>query len=236
MPKLLLASTSTIHGQKYLEYLSEDIQQFFAGCEKVVFIPYARPGGISLDEYTDIAKQAFSNLGIEIMGIHEGSNHEENLKMADGIFTGGGNTFVLLKTLCEKGLLPILRDRVYHGMPYMGSSAGTNIAGQSIQTTNDMPIVHPPQLEAIQAVPFNINPHYQDPNPDSIHMGETRETRIKEFLEFNDRKVIGLREGSHLWIENKHIELRGKLAARVFSRDWIKEFQPGEDLNFLLQE
>ncbi len=233
--KLLLASTSTVHGQKYLEYLKDDIKEFFKGVKTIVFIPYARPGGITWDEYTEVARKAFEPLGFDIRGVHEMDDAPEAIKRAEGVFTGGGNTFVLLNTLYEKGLIPQLRDRILSGMPYMGSSAGTNIAGAGIETTNDMPVLHPPSFEALHVVPFNINPHYLDPDPGSKHMGETRETRIKEFLVFNNRKVVGLREGSHLWIEGGNVELRGTLPTRIFSRDGIKEYPPGEKLNFLLE-
>ena len=176
---LLLASTSTVYGSPYLSYLEDDIQRFFQGKSRVLFIPFARPGGISLDEYTAAATSVFSRLGLQMKGIHAWKNLIDAFTWADGFFTGGGNTFVLLKTLEERGLLWLLREQIMEGKPYMGTSAGSNIAGHTISTTNDMPIVYPKSFNALQLVPFNINPHYIDPIEGSRHMGETRETRIK---------------------------------------------------------
>ena len=137
---------------------------------------------------------------------------------ADAIFTGGGNTFRLLKTLYERDLLDVIRTRVRGGVPYIGSSAGTNIACPTIKTTNDMPIVFPPSFDALGLVDFQINPHYLDPDESSTHKGETREQRILEFLEENDTMVVGIREGSALRVENGMATLVGDKPARVFRR------------------
>ena len=230
---LLIASTSTVYGRAYLEYLSDDIVDLYAGKRKLVFIPFARPGGISWEQYSEIAAKAFFNLGLSIDGLVPG-REREMLEEAEGIFTGGGNTFVLLKTLYDLSLIPLLQEKVRSGCPYMGSSAGSNIAGMGIETTNDMPIVHPPSLDALGFLPFNLNPHYQDPDQDSKHMGETRETRIREFLVFNNRKVVGLREGSHLRRSGDKLELIGDLNARIFSREGISETEPG-NISYLLK-
>jgi dipeptidase E len=213
--RLLLASTSKIHGQAYMEYLHDELRDFFRGIKTVTFIPFARPGGISFDEYTAIAREGFASAGISVKGIHEG-DAAKNLSTAEAVFTGGGNTFVLVKTLYENGLMQPLRQRILKGLPYMGSSAGTNLAGISAGTTNDMPIVWPPSLNALEVVDFNINPHYLDPDPNSKHMGETRETRISEFHHFNKQDVIGLREGSWLRVEGDNIQLKGIHHARCF--------------------
>ncbi|WP_313717439.1 dipeptidase PepE, partial [Kaistella carnis] len=195
---VLLASTSTLFGGKYLEYITDEIQELYNGINEIVFIPFARPGGISHDDYTAKAKAFFEEINIRIKGLHEFDDQIEAVNNAQGFFTGGGNTFLLVKTLHEKGLMSVLKENVEKGKPYLGTSAGSNIGGQNMKTTNDMPIVYPPSFECMGLVPFNINPHYLDPNPDLKHNGETRETRIQEFLTQNDTKVIGLREGN--WI------------------------------------
>jgi len=215
---LLLVSTSTIYGGDYLSYLSEEITRFFSNGSPVIFIPYARPSGISHDDYTKKAAKAFERSGLSLKGIHEWSDPKEALNEAKGIFTGGGNTFVLLKTLQEKGLLAPLREKVNSGTPYMGTSAGSNIAGQTISTTNDMPIVYPNSFQALGLVPFNINPHYLDPDPSSEHMGETRETRIAEYHVYNELAVAGLREGSALEIHGDQLTLIGEHTVRIFRK------------------
>lgn len=214
--RIALFSTSSIHGSGYLEYCGEAVQRLFEGCRNLWFAPYARPSGISHDGYHELAAKRFSELGLQLQPLHLESDSALTLKEADGIFIGGGNTFVLLNELYRQGLLPVIRQRVADGMCYMGSSAGSNMAGLSIGTSNDMPIVHPPSFEALGLVPFNLNPHYLDPDPTSTHKGETRETRIREFHVFNPQPVIGLREGSWIEIENGDYRLEGTLHARVF--------------------
>lgn len=226
--KLLIASTSTIHNSGYLDYLNEEIKDFFSGMDEVVFIPFARPSGMTHDEYTEVAKTKFKSLNIKLKGIQEFHDPKTAIKNAHGVFTGGGNTFVLLEMLYENGLVKELHDRIKNGMPYMGTSAGSNITGLSIGTTNDMPIVYPRSFDAIGVLPFNLNPHYLDPDPNSKHKGETRQTRIEEFLMFNDIKVVGLREGSWLRVEGERIELKGPLTARVFEKGKeVYEHKPG---------
>ncbi|WP_454975380.1 dipeptidase PepE [Capnocytophaga bilenii] len=217
MKKLLLASTSTVYGGTYLSYLQDELINFFEGINQIIFIPYARPSGISHDEYTAIAHKAFKAIGKEIIGLHTFANPAETLRNAQAIFTGGGNTFLLVTQLYQQQLIAPLREAVLNGCPYMGSSAGTNIAGVTMQTTNDMPIIYPPSFNTLGLVPFNINPHYIDPDPHSKHQGETRETRIKEFLNFNNIPVVGLREGSWIRVEGETISLRGELTARIFT-------------------
>ncbi|MDX5448237.1 MAG: dipeptidase PepE [Bacteroidota bacterium] len=227
--RLLIVSTSKIHGSEYLEYLREEVIDFFGQNKTIVFIPYARPGGITWDEYTQLAKEKFHAFGLEMKGIHEFESPIKALEEADGVFTGGGNTFVLLQTLYHYQLVKPLRELVQGGLPYMGSSAGSNITGPSIKTTNDMPIIYPPSFNALQLVPFQINPHYLDPDPNSKHMGETRETRIKEFLVFNSTPVLGLREGSWLRIDEKKCHLKGALTARFFENGKDpREIKPGD--------
>jgi dipeptidase E len=214
--QLLIVSTSTVYGQPYLSYLDEEILDFFKAKKHILFIPYARPSGLSWDDYTSKAAEKFTALGFEMRGVHTFDSHTEALAWAQGVFTGGGNTFLLLKTIYDTGLFTLLDDAVKNGLPYMGTSAGCNITGISIGTTNDMPIVYPPSFDAFGWVPFNLNPHYLDPAEGSTHMGETREQRIAEFHHFNSQPVVGLREGSWLRLTKNKITLNGKLTARVF--------------------
>ncbi len=213
--RLLVISTSTIHGSGYLTYIREEIIDFLK-TDELLFIPYARPSGITYDEYTAQVQLALAEFGVQVTGIHKYEDPIEAIREAKAIFIGGGNTFLLLKTLYELGLVEVLRQIVASGIPYMGSSAGSNMTGLTIGTTNDMPIVYPPSFEALQFLPFNINPHYLDPDPNSTHKGETRETRIHEFHKFNSQTVIGLREGSWLRVEHGDVELKGDLTARIF--------------------
>jgi dipeptidase E len=219
MKNLIVASTSTVHGSGYLEYLLPQLSLLFSATEEILFIPYARPGGISHDEYTAIAQKAFSKIDKKVVGLHTFKDPMDAIENVKGIFTGGGNTFVLVKQLYENKVMNPLREAIFYGTPYVGTSAGSNICGESMQTTNDMPIVYPPSLKTLGVLPFNINPHYLDPNPSSKHMGETRETRIKEFHTQNSLPVIGLREGSWLRVQGEDIELQGTLEARIFEKD-----------------
>jgi dipeptidase E len=216
MKQLIIASTSTLHSGQYLDYLLDDLKIHFKNIDDIVFIPYARPSGITHDEYTKKAAKAFSKIGITVKGLHEFKNPAEAITNAKGIFTGGGNTFVLVNALYKFKLINPLKAAVKNGTPYLGTSAGSNICGLTMCTTNDMPIVYPPSFKTLSFVPFNINPHYLDPDPSSKHMGETRETRIKEFHKFNTQPVVGLREGSWLKIKGQSIQLKGVLNARVF--------------------
>lgn len=216
MKNVILASTSTLKGESYLEYLIPVIEPFFQKSNEIIFIPYARPGGITHDDYTNKVREVFESLKLNIKGIHEFNNPVEAMKTAEGIFTGGGNTFLLVEKLYRNNLVNHIREKVSAGVPYLGTSAGTNIAGLTMQTTNDMPIIYPPTFQTLGIVPFNINPHYQDPDINSTHMGETRETRIKEFHTLNTQPVVGLREGSWLEYFGDQIILKGGLPARIF--------------------
>lgn len=213
---VILASTSTLYGGQYLEYLRAELAQLFKGIDEVLFVPYARPNGVSHEEYTAKVQVFFGSLGIKIKGIHEFENPKEAIASANAYFTGGGNTFLLVKTLHDLGLMNVLRDNIIAGKPYLGCSAGSNIGGLNMQTTNDMPIVYPPSFETMGLVPFNINPHYLDPNPNLKHNGETRETRIKEFLTQNNTKVVGLREGNWIRILGNEIRIEGEHSMRIF--------------------
>lgn len=219
MKNLLIASTSTLHGGNYLDYLHPEIQLHFAGCKTILFVPYARPGGISHEEYTQKVESFFSKLNIEVKGLHEFANPIEAIEKAEGIFTGGGNTFLLVKQLHQQNLMLPLKKAIENSTPYIGTSAGSNICGLTMQTTNDMPIIYPPSFETLGVIPFNLNPHYLDADLQSKHMGETRETRIKEFHQFNPQPVIGLREGSWLDVKGEQIILKGELTARLFRQN-----------------
>ena len=230
MKRILLASTSTVYGGTYLSYLRDELIDFFTGIDEILFVPYARPSGITHDEYTQIAQQFFNRVGKRIVGLHTFADPKKAIRQAKAIFTGGGNTFVLVNQLYGLEMMDVLRETVENGTLYMGTSAGSNIAGQTMQITNDMPIVYPPSFKTLGLVPFNINPHYLDPDPQSKHKGETRETRIKEFHVFNDTPVIGLREGSWLRVEDEKVSLKGDLTARIF----LKGQEPYESTEILL--
>ena len=219
MKNLLIASTSTLHGGNYLEYLLPELQLHFAQCKTILFVPYARPGGISHDDYTLKVKTFFALLNKEVRGLHEFNNPTEAIQKADGIFTGGGNTFLLVTQLHQNNQMQTLKKAIENGTPYLGTSAGSNICGLTMQTTNDMPIIYPPSFETLGAIPFNLNPHYLDADLQSKHMGETRETRIKEFHQFNSQPVIRLREGSWLDVKGEQIILKGSLSARLFRQN-----------------
>lgn len=218
MKNLIVASTSTVYGGGYLDYLPETLSDLFKHTNEVIFIPYARPGGITHDAYTEKASEAFKKIGKELRGLHTFTDPQKAIREAKGFFTGGGNTFVLVTALHQLQLMQPLREAIFNGLPYLGTSAGSNICGISMQTTNDMPIVYPPSFKTLGVVPFNINPHYLDPDPSSTHMGETRETRINEFHTQNTIPVIGLREGSWLEVKGAIIKLRGDLNARIFEQ------------------
>ena len=234
MKKMLLASTSTIYGQKYLEYLHDEIKNLFSECKKILFVPYARPSGISHLEYTEKAKNVFKILNLEIID-YTNEDLRESLEKCDGIFAGGGNTFLLLNKLYQYSLIDILKNKINSGIPYLGTSAGSNICGMTIGTTNDMPIVHVKNLEALGIIDFNINPHYLDPIDGFEHMGESRETRINEFHKFNDQFVIGLREGSYLRVEGDDIYLKGLKHAVIFKKENEKfEIESGFNLKNII--
>lgn len=219
MKNLIIASTSTIHGGDYLDYLLPVLENHFANCDTLLFIPYARPGGITEEAYTKNVSTAFAKINKKVVGLHTFSNPVEAITSAEGIFTGGGNTFLLVTQLYQNKVMEVLSKAIANGTPYLGTSAGSNITGISMQTTNDMPIIYPPSFATLGAIPFNLNPHYLDPDTKSKHMGETRETRIKEFHSFNDTPVLGLREGSWLDVKGETITLKGPLTARWFTQN-----------------
>lgn len=232
MKRLLLASNSTQHGSGYLEWCADEVRDLFEDCKTILFVPYALADH---EGYAAVAQQAFKQWDIELFSAHESAQPTELLGQADGVFVGGGNTFRLLKALYETGLVNAISERADDGMPYFGTSAGANVACASIRTTNDMPIVYPPSFDAMSLVPFNINPHYVEADPHSKHMGETRDTRLREFHEENDPPVVGLCEGAALRRDGDQISLRGVTKARLFRRNRkAVDYEPGADLSFLL--
>ena len=234
MKNIIIASTSTLHGGNYLEYLLPELQSFFSNVKQLLFIPYARPSGISHDDYTKKVSEAFNKINISVKGIHEFENPVEAIENAEGIFTGGGNTFLLVSQLYKNNVIDALEKVVKNGTPYLGTSAGSNICGLTMNTTNDMPIVYPPSFRTLGFVSFNINPHYLDPIEGSTHMGETREIRINEFHHFNPQPVVGLREGSWLAVKGDSVKLKGTLTARIFKRNENPiEVEPNSDLSNL---
>ena len=234
MKKVIIASTSTVFGGTYLDYLLPTLTEHFKNVSNLVFIPFARPGGISHEEYTEKIKPVFKKINIDVKGIHEFENPIEAINKAEAIFTGGGNTFVLVSMLYKYNLLDAIQTAVENGTPYLGTSAGSNICGLTMGTTNDMPIAYPPSFRTLGLVSFNLNPHYLDPIEGSQHMGETRETRINEFHHYNSQPVLGLREGSWLEVLGKTITLNGDLPARLFQQGKEPiELEPGTDLSNL---
>jgi dipeptidase E len=213
--RLVLISTSTVFGTRYLEHALPELREALGGVARVLFVPHALK---DRDGYAAKARAAFEEIGLALDSLHETADPRRAVEEAEAIFCGGGNTFRLLKALQEMDLLPLIRRRVAEGMVYSGASAGSNLACPTIRTTNDMPIVEPPSLAALSLVPFQINPHYLDPAPGSTHMGETRETRILEFHEENETTVVGLREGAILRVEGESVLLKGVAGARVFRR------------------
>jgi dipeptidase E len=233
MRRLLLLSNSTNHGQGYLDHAIDEVRALFAGVSRIVFVPFALHDRAA---YTAKARARFAAEGIEVDELTADAAGARLVEKAQGVFVGGGNTFRLLETLQVSRLLEALGARARLGLPYMGASAGINVACPTIRTTNDMPIVQPPTFDAMGLVPFQINPHYLDPDPGSRHMGETREDRIREFLEENERAVVGLREGAWLRVEGDSGRIGGAAAARIFRRGQAPEERaPGRPIDDLLR-
>jgi dipeptidase E len=232
--RLLLVSNSTLHGSGYLDHCAEAIASFLTpSVSRVLFVPYAIR---DRDGYAAKARARFDAMGFALDSMHDAPEGPvAAVEKAEALFIGGGNTFRLIDALWRHALVEPIRRRVRAGLPYIGSSAGSNVACPSIRTTNDMPIVQPPSFEALNLVPFNINPHYLDPIPGSTHMGETREERIAEFHEENDPPVVGLREGAWLLVDDASVTLQGSTGARLFRRGKPPvEYPIGSRLDFLL--
>jgi dipeptidase E len=230
---LLLLSSSSVFGGGYLQHALGAIDELLGDRRTVHFAPYALADH---DAYAARVQAALEPLGVAVVGLHQAGDPRAALEAAGVLFVGGGNSFRLLKQLQRLGLLEPVRRRVESGeLRYLGSSAGTNMACPSLRTTNDMPIVEPDSFRAFGLIPFQINPHYLDPEPGSTHMGETREQRIEEFLQENDVPVLGMREGTWLRRRDRRLLLEGCAGARLFRRGTERaEFGPGADLAWLL--
>jgi dipeptidase E len=230
---LLLLSSSSVSGMGLLEYALNALKSFLTDERIIHFVPYAL---VNYDGYTARVQEMLAPLGIIVRGVHMSNSPRMAVEEARVLYVGGGNSFRLLKTLQQHDLLGIIRRRVTTGdLRYMGASAGSNMACPSLRTTNDMPIVQPRSFEALGLLPFQINPHYLDPEPNSTHMGETRARRIEEFLEENDVPVLGMREGSWLRRVGSELYLEGIAGACLFRRDAdLQDVVPGTDLSWLL--
>jgi dipeptidase E len=230
--RLLLLSNSTNFGEKYLDHAMAAIRAFLGPVKRLTFVPFALADH---ESYTAKARERFAREGIELKPLAADRGRSDTLDSAEAVFVGGGNTFRLLRALQSTGHVEALRARVTAGMPYLGASAGTNIAAPTIKTTNDMPIVQPASFDALGLVPFQINPHFIDAEAASRHMGETREERLREYLEENEAPVVGLREGAWLLREGASLRLEGRNGARLFRRGALPEdLGPGTSLDRLL--
>ena len=231
--RVLLISNSTLYGSGYLDHAESEIRSFLGTVGRVLFVPYAL---YDRDAYSATARERFQKMGYGLGSIHTAIDAQRAVNDAEAIFIGGGNTFRLLKAIYDASVLQAIQRRVAEGMPYIGSSAGANIAGPTIKTTKDMPIVQPPSFDALGLVSFQISPHFLDPDPNSTHMGETQEERILQFLEENDTPVAGLREGAMVRVENGSTVLKGPSGARIFRKGHDPvEAKPGEELNHLFE-
>lgn len=231
--RLLLISNSTLYGSGFLDHAEREIRNFLGSIEHLLFVPFALQ---DRDGYAEKARERLERMGYAVDSLHNAPDKQKAVNAAQAIFIGGGNTFRLLKSLYEFDVLSLIRERVEAGMPYMGSSAGSNVAAPTIRTTNDMPIVQPPSFDALGLVTFQINPHYLDPDPHSKHMGETREERLLQYLEENETPVIGLREGAMIHVERGVTTLKGSTGARIFRRGQEPvEVKPGTILDELLK-
>lgn len=234
MKRLLLISNSYQYGRGLLDHCESQIASVLGTVREILFVPYAVK---DWSRYTALMTRRMEQMGCAMKSIHTVADPKAEVRVAEALFIGGGNTFLLLRDLYTFDLIEVIRERVGAGIPYIGSSAGTNVACVSIKTTNDMPIVQPRSFDGLGLVPFNINPHYIEPDPSSTHMGETRDDRIREFHEHNEPAVLGLREGSMLLIVGGELLVEGQTGARVFRKCRAAvDFGPGERLDFLLEE
>jgi dipeptidase E len=231
---LLLISNSTLYGKGYLDHAEDEIRDLLGSRARIAFVPYALHDRAA---YAAKAAERLRGMGYSLTSIHDLSNMARVIAQADAIFVGGGNTFRLLKNLYDHNLLDPIRGKVASGAPYIGSSAGSIVAGPTLKTTKDMPVVQPPSFDALSLVGFQISPHYLDPDPSSTHMGETQEERISQFLEENETPVVGLREGSMLRVQEDAIRLIGPHWARIFrAGEKPIEVTPGSNLDDLLKQ
>src|SRR6266404_6131716 len=227
-PRILLISNSTVCGRGYLDHVEEEIKNFLGKIDNMIFFPFALH---DRDAYSAKAAERFSAMGYALKSAHRVRDPKKSIEETNAVFIGGGNTFRLLKALQDLDLLDPIRRKIKDGAPYIGTSAGSNVAGPTIKTTKDMPIVQPRSFDSLGLVPFQISPHFQDPDPNSTHMGETQEERILQFLEENETPVVGIREGAWLVCENSAVTLKGDAGARIFRRGEAPvEAKPGDNI------
>jgi len=233
--RLLLISNSTMPGEPYLSYPMAEIAKFLGNDPlKILFVPYAAVT-FSFDDYEAKVQERFHALNHSLVSIHHSTDPLAAIMAADAIVVGGGNTWQLVRMMNDSGLFPLIRQRVMAGIPFVGWSAGSNVACPTLRTTNDMPIIDPKGFDCLGFVPFQINPHYLDKNPEG-HGGETREQRIEEFIEINPGvTVVGLREGTMLKLEGKRLSLIGSRPLRIFKKGQVPaEMTPADDLSYLM--
>jgi dipeptidase E len=229
---MLISSSFVPGGSGFLDYCAADVLNFYRAVTRILFIPYALKDHAA---YTERIAQHFASSGLLVESLHTAANPRAAVENAEAFFVGGGNTFRLLDALYARGILHALRNRVLAGAPYLGISAGTNLACPTIKTTNDMPIVFPPSLDALSIIPFQINPHFIDATPGTPQAHETREQRILEFHEENSTPVLGLREGAWLELDRRSLTLRGSAGAKLFQRNAAAvECASNESLDSLL--
>jgi dipeptidase E len=230
---VLLISNSTVYGRGYLDHVESEIKSFLGSGRRILFFPFALH---DRDAYTGTARARFHAMGYSVESVHEAAVPQKAIEETDAMFMGGGNTFRLLKALQDLDLIDAIRRKVCSGAPYIGSSAGSNVAGPTIKTTKDMPIVQPRSFDSLGLVPFQISPHYLDPDLNSTHMGETQEERILQFLEENDTPVVGIREGAWLLCNGGNVTLNGQTGARIFRRGKVPvEATPGTEISKLVE-
>lgn len=247
MKNMIIASSSAILGSGYLEYILPTLKSHFKNVKTLTFIPYARPSGISYDVYTSIVKKAFAKIDIHVKGIHKFKNYKKALLDSEAIFVGGGNTFELVNQLYKKDILSSLKLAINKGIPFLSTSAGSNICGLNMMNTNDMPVVNPPSFKTLGCIPFNVNTHYIEPLTDAKKMTENkeraflkrhllkgRETKIKEFHFYNKIPVLALREGSWLYVNGDKITLQGDYKAKLF-KPKVKPIEIESGLEILIK-
>ncbi len=231
--RVLLISNSTMYGRGYLDHVESEIKSFLGSARRILFFPFALH---DRDAYTATVRTRFGAMGYSLYSAHQTAVPQKAVDETDAIFIGGGNTFRLLQALQDLDLVEAIRRKVSSGAPYIGSSAGSNVAGPTIKTTKDMPIVQPRSFDSLGLVPFQISPHYLDPDPSSTHMGETQEERILQFLEENDTPVVGIREGAWLLCHDGNVTLKGQTGARIFRRGHAPvEVTPGTEISKLIE-
>lgn len=218
MHKLLLLSNSTLYGTPFFSWPKPYVKEFLSGSGnlKILFVPYAAVT-LSFDDYFERVNQVFAEIGFAVESIHQQADRRVAVEQAEVLLVGGGNTFALVSRLYEDNLVHLMSEKVRWGTPYIGWSAGANIACPTMMTTNDMPVAYPPSFNTLDLVPFQLNPHYTEFKQEG-HGGETRPERLQEFLVMNkERRVLGLPEGMLVEREENNFRLRGKGTARWFA-------------------